>query len=428
MTFILYNALISLFLILYSPIHIISLIMGSKYRESTLPRLGFQSYPKADKSKKTYLIHSVSVGETQVAGTLASEFKAEDPNCRIFVSTVTETGQAVASKLKDVDGHFYLPYDLWPLTNKIFKRIQPDAVIIVENDLWLNYLHAAKVRDIPCYQVNAKLSASSLRSYKKFAKFGQLLFEPMHHFFVQSETFRERFEEMGIAKDKLTVSGNIKLDSHPPFLSESELSDFKSSLGLQDKNLNHCLIYGSTHAGEEELALETHNKLKKNSPELQTIIVPRHPERFDKVCAMLEKSGAKFSRASQIRDNQATEDILVIDKMGALMKAYQIGTIGIVCGSFTGKVGSHNFLEPSFYKKPFVFGPHTYSQPGFYQLCKQANAGLQCTMEELSEELDKLLRDPQKQLEIGESGYKIISAAKGAVHHTVEIIIKELEG
>ena len=427
MTLILYNLLITLFLILYFPIHIIRLIMGSKYRESTLPRLGFQNYPKADKSRKTFLIHSVSVGETQVAGTLAVELKKMLPDCRIFVSTVTETGQAVASKLKNVDGHFYLPYDLWPLTNRLYKTIQPDAVIIVENDLWLNYLHAAKLRDIPCYQVNAKLSASSLRSYKKFAKFGQLLFEPMHHFFVQSETFRQRFEDMGIDHDKLTVSGNIKLDSNPPVLSTADLNEFKKSLGLQNRDLKNCLIYGSTHAGEEELALEVHNTLKSDFPDLQTIIVPRHPERFDGVCSMLEKSGAKFSRASQIQSDDQSEGILIIDMMGALMKVYQLGTIGIVCGSFTGKVGSHNFLEPAFYKKPFVFGPHTYSQPGFYQLCQQANAGLQCSAEELTDELRQLLRDPQKQLEIGEGGHKIIAAAKGAVHHTVEVILKELE-
>ena len=109
MTLILYNLLISLFLVLYSPIHIIRLILGSKYRESTLPRLGFQTYPKADKSCKTFLIHSVSVGETQVAGTLSAELKKMIPDCRIYVSTVTETGQAVAAKLKNVDGHFYLP-------------------------------------------------------------------------------------------------------------------------------------------------------------------------------------------------------------------------------------------------------------------------------------------------------------------------------
>ena len=175
------------------------------------------------------------------------------------------------------------------------------------------------------------------------------------------------------------------------------------------------------------MALETHKMLKKDFPDLQTIIVPRHPERFDGVCSMLEKSGAKFSRASQIQNGDNTEELLIVDMMGALMKVYQLGTIGIVCGSFTGKVGGHNFLEPAFYKKPFVFGPHTYSQPGFYQLCQQAKAGVQCSADELTQELHQLLHDQQKQLEIGEGGHKIIAAAKGAVHHTVEVIIKEME-
>lgn len=422
MTFILYNALISVFLLLYSPIHIIRLIMGSKYRESTLPRLGFQKYPNADKNRKTYLIHSVSVGETQVAGTLANELKAEDPNCRVFVSTVTETGQAVASKLKNVDGHFYLPYDLWPLTNKIFKCIQPDAVIVVENDLWLNYLHSAHTRQVPCFLVNGKLSESSLRSYKKFTKFGQLLFDPIKHFFVQSDTYQKRFEDMGIAHQKLSICGNIKLDSKIPVLTDDEQTDFCYSLGLDKDKLDQCLIYGSTHADEEELALSVHQELEKDFPNLQTIIVPRHPERFDKVCSILEKSGAPFSRVSQIKANDKSAKILVVDQMGALMKLYQIGTIGIVCGSFTGKVGGHNFLEPAFYDKAFVYGPWTFSQPGFYQLCQQANAGIQCPAEELSQVVQKLLQNPELQAEHGQRGKSIIDRSKGAVHHTVEVI------
>ena len=141
----------------------------------------------------------------------------------------------------------------------------------------------------------------------------------------------------------------------------------------------------------------------------------------------LKKAKVKFSRASEIKTGQDAENLLIVDMMGVLMKLYQLGTVGIVCGSFTGKVGSHNFLEPAFYKKPFVFGPYTYSQPGFYQLCQQSNAGLQCSSEELTDKLRQLLRDPQMQIKIGESGHKIIAAAKGAVHHTVEVIVNELE-
>ncbi|WDE98361.1 3-deoxy-D-manno-octulosonic acid transferase [Lentisphaera profundi] len=422
MTFLLYNTLVTLFLVLYSPIHIIRLIMGSKYRESTLPRLGFQKYPQADKSRKTFLIHSVSVGETQVAGTLATEFKAQDPNCRIFVSTVTETGQAVAAKLKDIDGHLYLPYDLWPFTNKLFKIIQPDAVIVVENDLWLNYLHSAHSRNIPCFLVNGKLSESSLRSYKKFTQFGHLLFDPIKHFFVQSDSYQQRFENMGIKDQDITVCGNIKLDSKIPHLNQDELNNFTQSLGLNHKSLDHCLIFGSTHAEEEELALKVHQEIKIKFPGLQTIIVPRHPERFDKVASILEKSGTPFSRASQITAGAKSDEILLVDQMGVLMKLYQIGSIGIVCGTFTDKVGGHNFLEPAFYEKAFVYGPWTFSQPGFYQLCQQADAGIQCSAEQLATTLETLLQDPQKQALHGQRGKKIIDSAKGAVHHTVEAI------
>ena len=427
MLIIFYNLALCFFLTLYAPIHIVRLILGSKYRTSTLPRLGFQSYPKADKSKKTYLIHSVSVGETQVAGTLCSALKAAQADCRIFVSTCTETGQKVASQLKDADGHFYLPYDLHWQMNKMIQTIQPDAQIIIENDIWLNHLACAERQKVPCFLINGKLSENSLRSYKKHKAFGTRLFRPIKHFFVQSEAYRDRFLDLGIPANDLTISGNIKLDTQVPHMNDSERYDFLKPLGLDKKELSHSLVYGSTHAGEEELALATHQKLSQEFPKLQTIIVPRHPERFNGVCNMLKKAGAEFSRASEITAGDQAQSILVVDQMGALMKLYDVGAIGIVCGTFTPHVGGHNILEPAFYEKPFVYGPWIFKQPGFQQLCLQAKAGTQCPPEELTQKLTALLASPELQRQQGLEGAKIIEVSRGATKHSVEEMLAILD-
>ena len=422
-----YNLTLCLFLLLYCPIHIIRLILGAKYRSSTLPRLGFQTYPRADKTKKTYLIHSVSVGETQVAGTLCTALKKAQPDCRIFVSTCTETGQAVASTLVDADAHFYLPYDLHWQMNKMLKMIQPDAQIIIENDIWLNHLACAERQGIPCFLINGKLSENSLKSYKKHKAFGTRLFRPFKHLFVQSETYRDRFLDLGIKSKDLTISGNIKLDTQVPHMNNEARQAFLQSLGLQNKSLETSLIYGSTHAGGEELALATHLALTKDFPELQSIIVPRHPERFAGVCNMLKKTKTSFTRVSELSEGQAAENILVVDQMGALMKLYNIGAIGIVCGTFTPHVGGHNILEPAFYEKPFVYGPWIYKQPGFQQLCLQSKVGIQCPPEELVSQLKSLLASPELQKQKGLEAAKIIESSRGATQHSVDEMLTLLK-
>lgn len=155
-------------LVLYSPIHLFKLMRATKYRRSTLPRLGFAKMPqRGDFQGKIYLFHSVSVGETQAAEVLVRELKQRQPDCRVYLSTVTETGQDVAAKMPLLDGHFFLPFDLSFLMRRLFRGLRPDAVMVVETDLWLTYLRQAQKASIPVYLINAKLSEKSMRGYQR---------------------------------------------------------------------------------------------------------------------------------------------------------------------------------------------------------------------------------------------------------------------
>lgn len=419
-----YNVLLLLFVIVYTPIHLIKLCFSEKYRKSTLARLGFQKIPNLSQADNTYWIHSVSVGETQVAGTLVQELLKRQPDAKIVISTITETGQAVAKKVPGVSATFYYPVDFSWLANSMLKSLKPSAVFIVETDLWFNLLNGAKKKDIPVFLVNGKISETTLKRYKQFPKLSQMLLSPFHHFFIQSETYFERFAEVGLDKSKMTVAGNVKLDSEAPIVDDSAKKELYESLLLDPKK--PIVTVGSTHASEEELSVEVFKGLSVEFPELQFVLVPRHPERFDGVSEMLTLQGVKFLRASQKNDSSESQQFVLVDKMGVLMKLYAISEIAVVAGSFTPHIGGHNIFEPSFYGKPFVYGPWIYKQPGFHQMNLEFNAGVQCKPEELTSELRKLLHDKSLRDEYGQRGLKALEVSKGATNKIITEVLSEL--
>ncbi|NQZ58864.1 MAG: hypothetical protein HRT88_15540 [Lentisphaeraceae bacterium] len=398
------------------------LLFSPKYRSSTFARLGFQVIPKFSQDEPVYWIHSVSVGETQVARTLTAELLAREPQARVVVSTITETGQAVARKIPGVAATLYYPLDFSFLAARMLRRVQPRAIFIVETDLWFNFLDQARIRDIPLFLVNGKISATTLKRYKQFPRLCRRLLAPFHHFFTQSETYLNRFAEAGIPQDKLVVAGNVKLDGEVPRLEDSEKLQLAENYGLRLDN--PLLVFGSTHAGEEELAVETFMELKKEFANLQCALVPRHPERFNSVAEMLAKRGLDFNRASQMSGDERA--FVLIDEMGALMKLYSICTVGIVAGTFTPDIGGHNILEPSFYGKPFVYGPWIYKQPGFHQMNLDYKAGVQCKPEGLSAELHALLSSPKLCADYGQRGLGALELSRGATKHIIDDVMNDL--
>lgn len=418
-----YNSLLTVAAILYTPVHLVRLCFSNKYRSSTFARMGFQSVPSLSSDAPRYWIHSVSVGETQVAKTLTAELLKREPNAQIVISTITETGQAVARKIEGTVGTFYYPLDLSFLVTPMLKRVKPQAIFIVETDIWYNFANGAMRRGIPVYLVNGKMSETTLKRYKQFPKLAAKLLQPFHHFFVQSETYKQRFLDSGIPEDKLMIAGNVKLDCEVPVLSEQEKEELAAEFKL---DLTKPIItFGSTHAGEEELAVSVFKVLKERFKDLQVLLVPRHPERFNSVAEMLKKEAVDFNRASQMTTE--FRNFVLVDQMGVLMKLYSISSVGIVAGTFTPHVGGHNILEPSFYGKPFVYGPWIYKQPGFHQMNLEVKAGVQCKPEELSSELEKLLADPGLCKQYGSRGLEILDVSKGATEKIVNEVFKELK-
>ncbi len=418
-----YNLVFAAGLALLTPLHLLRLCFRSKHRRSTLPRLGWQKLPTPDPGDKVVWIHSCSVGETQVSRTLCRELRKRDPKLKIYLSTITETGQEVAAQiLKDslCDGHFYFPVDVAPIMSRILDQLHPSAFVVVETDLWYCCMELCRRRNIPCILVNGKISERSLERYLKLPFFAKALLRPFRQLLVQSSTYRDRFYTAGFVHGTVEVTGNLKLDMEVVHPSPEELDALAAELGLD--RARPMVVFGSTHASEEELALATHRILLKQHPDLQTLIVPRHPERFAGVADMLRQEGAAFNRASVAATKP--EAICLVDRMGLLMKLYALADVGVVCGSFTPHVGGHNILEPSFYSKPFVCGPWLYKQPGFADLNAQFGAGIQCRAQELPSFLSKLIADPNFRHTLGNNGHKLIADSKGAAGRSSAAIMK----
>ena len=205
-----------------------------KYRNSLKQRFGI-GFPEIDKGSKTLIwVHAVSMGETKAIAALAKKLKKRSENVILLFSTVTETGLAEGKKsIPEADYHVFLPFDFNWIIKPIVKRVKPDRVILCETDFWYNFLNASKDEGAHLSVVNGKISVNSLKRFLKFPSFSHKLFSLIDSYCVQSSHYKERFLQLGIPEEKITVTGNIKFDSSFPKLSKEELNNWKLKLGIQ---------------------------------------------------------------------------------------------------------------------------------------------------------------------------------------------------
>ncbi len=396
------------------------LLLRRKQGPSIKERLGY--IPKIKKRKPFLIwIHAVSLGETKAVAPLASMLKETyGSDVQFVVSSGTATARAEVKKvIPFADDTLYLPLDFSWIMDPLIKEAQPDLVLISETDLWLNFLSVCKKYGAQLMIVNGKMSERSCSRYATFAWWSQRVFSQFDHICTQSRHYRDRYRFIGVHKEKISVTGNLKLDHVYPVA--PDLQEWKASLGLVDDD--QILVIGSTHEPEERWFLEILDGLWKDFPRLKVLLVPRHPERFDSVANLIFESGQPFKRYTQNKTEEFR--ILLVDTMGILKKCYQIADCAIVAGSYVEHVGGHNILEPSEYGVPVIFGPCMHTQPELLELCLSYEAGLQVPMQELSGILRSLLTDENMRRGIGENGLQLIREHQGATARTLKII-KEL--
>ena len=420
MAFFIYQFFFSLFIIIYAPLHCLKLIFSSKNRKNSLPILGFQKIHCFNDEDEVFWIHSISVGETQVAQQFIKLLKKQYPQVKIVISTITSTGQKIARSIPECDFSFYYPLDFYPLINSIFKRINPKKIFIVENDFWLTCLHIAKKRRIPIYLINGKMSEKSFNLYKKFPLFSPY-FNSFKKILVQSDEYAHRFSSLIKNKKIIKILGNIKLDKTIPLSSTEEKNALIKSLKIPPSK--PIVVFASTHQGEELLALKVIKNFIKQEKDYYFILAPRHPERFKSVEKLLEKNFIHYSLSQGEKKNNSR--VTILNELGKLMKVFEISDLAIICGSFNKNVGGHNIFEPIFVNTPFLYGPFMYKQKDFVKLSKKYNLGKQVLSDELAQAIDDSIKNSiKKQEDFHTQCKKFILETKGVTQKTLNEVIE----
>jgi 3-deoxy-D-manno-octulosonic-acid transferase len=411
-----FNLLYNFFLLLFALAMLPKLLWQSKYRRSLKERLGL-ALPTftSTRGQEVIWLHAVSMGETRAIIPLYRKIRKAFPESAVVISTTTETGQAEAKRsMPDANAHFLLPLDFSWTIRRFMTCLKPARLILCESDFWYNLLTIAHKRGVRIDLVNGKVSERSCRRFRKIPFFTRRLFANFDHLCVQSQRYRDRFLSMGISKEKIFVTGNLKFDSPTKKMDPAEREAFLQTLGITPAD--RILIIGSTHAPEEELILSALSQVWKQIPNLKAILVPRHPERFDEVAALIQQKKIDYRRFSQPKSTN--ERLILVDAMGKLNQCYQIADIALVAGSFTSHVGGHNIIEPIVFDVPVLFGPYMHSQPDLEELVLTAKAGRQITIEQLPETLLELLENPKQHLAYVHACHSLAESIQGATDRT----------
>lgn len=366
-------------------------------------------------------LHAVSVGEVRAALPLIHALRTRYPEEPLLITTVTATGaRQVREALGDEVQHAYLPYDLPGAVNRFLDRARPRLGIIMETELWPNLYRACQRRGIPLVLANARLSARSARGYGRIPG---LIRETLAAVTVaaRDDTDAERFSALGATR--LQVMGNLKFDMQLPGDLPERGQQLRERLGVD----RPVWIAGSTHEGEEQRLLAVHQRLLADSPGLLLILVPRHPERFQRVADLCQRQGLSIARRS--RGESVGPDIAVYlgDTMGELLLLYAAADVAFVGGSLIPGPGGHNVLEPAALGKPVVFGDSVFNFADASARLLAAGAARQVADDEgLLEALGDLLAGRTEGAVMGERGRAVVAANRGALERLLALLAEML--
>lgn len=366
-------------------------------------------------------VHSVSVGETIAAAPLVKRLQAAYPAHLVAVTTTTPTGsERVQSMLGDSVYHSYAPYDLPDAVNRTLDRLHPQCLIIMETELWPNLIHSCRSRCIPVLLANARLSASSAQGYGRFSYLSGPMLSKLSMVAAQHGDDGKRFIELGLPSEKLVISGNIKFD----FSLTDGLRHAATGLADEWCQQGGRLVWlaASTHQGEEEVILAAFAAVRRAGASVLLVLVPRHPDRFERVAKLCSARGFSMVRRSSGLLPTAATDIVLGDTMGELQAMYGACDLAFVGGSLV-PVGGHNLLEPAAWEKPVLSGPELFNFSEISKLLLAADALEVCMdAEQLAQAVTNLLRDGDLRVRRGEAAHRVVEANRGAMDRLMSVI------
>ncbi len=364
-------------------------------------------------------LHAASVGEVQAAAALIRALRADYPALPVLVTTFTPAGADQLSRLfgNDVTQR-YLPVDTPRAVARFLETTRPRLGIIVETELWPNLLRGCVARAIPVLLISARLSPQSLTNLRRFPGepvLAQAL-AALHFVGTQSAADAARYRELGVAPERVEVTGNIKFDLQLPAVLKTEGQVLRGAWHAAERPV---WIAASTHEGEEEQLLRVFAELRATIPDLLLVLVPRHPQRFGRVHDLCRRESFSTARRSVQDKVEADTDIVLGDTLGELPLSYATADVAFVGGSLV-PIGGHNLLEPAALHLPVVTGPHTEAQSEMAELLNAEGALTQVQdAGGLREALIELLASPTLREDHARAGQAVLARNRGALARTL---------
>ncbi|MCG8648595.1 MAG: 3-deoxy-D-manno-octulosonic acid transferase [Pirellulales bacterium] len=371
-------------------------------------------------------IHAVSVGEVNLLGGLVRRFQIENRDCRIVISSSTDTGYDLAVKHFGNQQVFFCPLDFTWAVKRTLRHLAPEQLVLAELELWPNLIRIAKKSGCEVAVFNGRLSESSATGYRKFGWLTRPTFKRLGWVGCQDEDSAKRFANCGTPVERLEVTGSLKFDDAPKFRDTPEVQQRYQWAGIDP--WHRVWIVGSTGPGEEQMALEIYQSLRRDHPELRLILVPRHAERFESVAELITGTGLNVHRRSSdssLFDRQWDSDrVLLIDTIGELRYWWGVGQIATVGGSF-GNRGGQNMLEPAGYGSAVSFGPNTKNFEEIARRLLSADGAVRASSQaELQAFVLRCLTDIPAADSLGRAARSMIGRHRGATERTVHALTR----
>jgi 3-deoxy-D-manno-octulosonic-acid transferase len=377
---------------------------------------------KADTISGGIVLHAASVGEFNAAKPLIMALLSSYPELPITVTTFTPTGSdRVRRDLGDRVSHFYIPLDLPGATSRFLNRLQPQLLLVMETEIWPNLYHAAQQRKIPLVIANARLSRRSSSRFQRLAGFPRQILQSVTWIGAQSDEDRERLIRCGANPATTDMTGNLKFDLDIPAGLNEKGAQLRSAWNAG----RPVLVAGSTHEADENVLIPAFVELLNSIPDALLILVPRHPERFERAAELTRTAGLRTELHSQSESCSEQAQCFVIDAMGELMTYYACGDIAYVGGSM-GEQGGHNALEPAALGLPVLFGPNMENAKEIAAGLVENHAALVVNdQNELQGTVKKLFEAGALRNSMGRAGSALVEKNRGALKLTLKAV-KEL--
>lgn len=362
--------------------------------------------------KPVIWLHTVSVGETRAAATLVRKLRARYPQHQILLSHTTPTGRAASEQLYGDDVmRIYLPYDYPFAVQRFLDHFKPEIGVLLETEIWFNLIHQCKTLAIPLLLLNARLSERSAAKYARFPHLTHAGLHDLHQISAQTDADAQRLAEL--CGRAVSTMGNLKFDIEPPIEMLNQGSLLRDLFGNRP-----VFLAASTREGEEALLLDAIQRI--TTKDILTVIVPRHPQRFDEVAKLIEQRDIKMQRRSANIAIATDTQIVLGDSMGEMFAYYAACDIAFIGGSLL-PFGAQNLIEACAVGKPVLIGPHTYNFAQATELAVANGAALQVSdVNQLVNELSSLLSDPDRSVEMAKAGFEFVKENQGATSHALK--------